>query len=395
MSMPARVPILGEPVAGRVPVHPVLGKGFRPFFLLAAVFAASILPIWMLALLGVLQPGVHLDAVGWHGHEMVFGFAGAVVAGFLLTAVANWTGRETLTGLPLAALALLWLAGRVAQVLPVPDLLSEMVELAFLPLLAVAIARPLVLSGNRKNFVMVAVLVALWTADLMVYSPQWRQRGLALGVDLLTLLIVVFAGRVLPMFTRNGTGVASIRSSPRLDVLAIVSVACVTGIDLALPGTLAAGLAAAAASLLVAARTVRWGTRHALRVPLLWILHAGYAFIPIGLALRAASVLGAPVPPSAATHALTAGAIGCMTLGMMARVALGHSGRMLAVGRPMALAFAAVVVGAVVRVIGPLSPTTYRPALFIAGTLWTLAFATYAVVYAPIVLAPRIDGKPG
>jgi uncharacterized protein involved in response to NO len=386
--MSTRVPLFGEPVAHGPPAHAFLAKGFRPFFLMASIFAASILPIWMLALLGVLSPGVHLDAVAWHGHEMVFGFAGAVITGFLLTAVSNWTARETLTGVPLAALAVLWLAGRVAQLVPIPHTAVAILDLSFLPVLAIVIARPLVLARNRKNFVMVVVLVALWTADLMVYSQQWRQRGLVLGVDVVTLLIVIFAGRVLPMFTRNGTAVDSIRSCPRLDALAIASVACVAVVDLALPGTRVAGVASGVASVLVAVRAIHWGTRHALRVPLLWILHAGYAFIPIGLALR-------PVSASAGTHALTVGAVGCVTLGMMSRVALGHTGRLLVVGRPMVAAFGMLVLAAVVRVVGPLSTATYRPSLFVAGSLWTLAFAIYAVVYAPVVTAPRIDGKPG
>jgi len=329
-------------------VVPLLAKGFRPFFLLASVFAATILPVWLLTLFGIVHPGVHFDGVAWHAHEMVFGFAGAVIAGFLLTAVSNWTGRETLTGPGLAGLALLWVAGRVAQLAPVPEALVAVVDLSFLPALAVAVGRPLLLAHNRKNFVMVVALVGLWAADLMVYSPAWRQRGLALGVDLVVLLIVIFSGRVFPMFTRNGTGNSSVRSVPVLT-----------------------------------------------RIPLLWILHAAYAFIPIGFALRAASLWGAAVPPSAATHALTVGAIGCSTLGMMARVALGHTGRMLAVGRPVATAFGLLVIAAVVRTAGPLLPVVYTTSLVVAGTLWALAFGTYAVVYAPIVMGPRIDGKPG
>jgi uncharacterized protein involved in response to NO len=376
-------------------VVPLLAKGFRPFFLLASVFAATILPVWLLTLFGIVHPGVHFDGVAWHAHEMVFGFAGAVIAGFLLTAVSNWTGRETLTGPGLAGLALLWVAGRVAQLAPVPEALVAVVDLSFLPALAVAVGRPLLLAHNRKNFVMVVALVGLWAADLMVYSPAWRQRGLALGVDLVVLLIVIFSGRVFPMFTRNGTGNSSVRSVPVLDAVAIASTAVVAGVDLTLPGSRAAGLAAAVASALLVARSVHWGARYTTRIPLLWILHAAYAFIPIGFALRAASLWGAAVPPSAATHALTVGAIGCSTLGMMARVALGHTGRMLAVGRPVATAFGLLVIAAVVRTAGPLLPVVYTTSLVVAGTLWALAFGTYAVVYAPIVMGPRIDGKPG
>ncbi len=396
MNTHLRLPALGEPVAAatRAP-RPLLAKGFRPFFLLSALFAASILPVWMLTLVGVLHPGVHLDPVAWHGHEMVFGFASAVVAGFLLTAVGNWTGRETLTGRPLAALALLWIAGRVALVSPIPLPLAAAIDLAFLPALAFAIGRPLVLTRNWRNLIMVLVVLGLGVADGMVYSPAWRGHGLTLGVDLVVLLIVVVAGRIFPMFTRNAVGNASIRSSPRLDVLAIVSTIAVVVLDQAAPATVAAAIAAAIASVLLVARSVHWGARYSLRFPLLWILHVSYAFVPLGFALRAASFFGAPVTASAATHALTVGAIGCATIGMMARVALGHTGRILTLGRPMAVAFGLLVLAAVVRVTGALVTPAYVGSLFAAGTLWTAAFVVYAWVYAPIVMAPRVDGKAG
>jgi uncharacterized protein involved in response to NO len=376
-------------------VHPFLAKGFRPFFLAAGLFAASILPIWMLALLGVIDPGVHLDAIGWHAHEMLFGFATAVIAGFLLTAVGNWTARETSTGVPLAGLAALWLAGRVAQLLPIPYVVVALVDLSFLPAVALSLAGPLVRAKNRRNYVMLAVLGALWVAEAMVFWPPLRHRGLVLGLDVVTLLIVVLAGRVFPMFTRNGTGVDSIQGKPWLDGLAIASVLGVAVADLAVPATPLAAALAALASVLVVVRAVTWGTRHTGRIPLLWILHAGYAFIPLGLALRAASILTPAVPPSSSTHALTVGAVGCITLGMMSRVALGHTGRDLVVGRPMIAAFGALVLAALVRVAGPFAAAAYRPSLFMSGVLWTLAFATFAAVFAPIVFAPRIDGKPG
>jgi uncharacterized protein involved in response to NO len=396
MNRRLHLPALGEPVstATRAP-HPLLAKGFRPFFLLSAIFAASILPVWMLSLLGVLHPGVQLDPVAWHGHEMVFGFASAVIAGFLLTAVGNWTGRETLTGRPLAGLALLWIAGRVALVSPIPLPVAAAVDLAFLPALAFAIGRPLVLTRNWRNLIMVAVVLGLWVADGMIYSPAWRGHGLTLGVDLVVLLIVVLAGRIFPMFTRNAVGNAAIRSSPALDAVAIVSTIAVVVLDQAAPASRIAGIGAGLASVLLVVRSVHWGARYSWRFPLLWILHVSYAFIPIGFALRAASSFGAPVTASAATHALTVGAIGCATIGMMARVALGHTGRLLTVGRPMAVAFGLLVLAAAVRIAGALVTPAYVGSLFVAGTLWTAAFVVYAWIYAPIVMAPRVDGKAG
>jgi uncharacterized protein involved in response to NO len=403
------LPLLGAPPAEPVlPVvlgGPLAAKGFRPFFLLAAVFAAAILPIWLLALAGVVRPDAYLDAMSWHAHEMVFGFSAAVIGGFLLTAASNWTGRATLTGAPLLALSALWVAARVVLVMPsVPRALVAGLDLAFLPAVALAIARPIAASKNRRHYVMVGVLLALWAANLAVHLDALgllsglRRRGVLVGVDIVILLIVIIAGRIFPMFTRNATSVSSVRSHPRLDVAAIVATALLVIADASMsdlsPGLTA--LVAAVAALLTAARAVHWGTRRIWSEPLVWVLHVGYAWIPIGLALRAAAYVSFAVPPSLATHALTVGAIGGTILGMMARVSLGHTGRPLAAGIPMAVAFALVTGAAVARVFGPLVDLLwYRVSVHVAGALWTLAFALFVVVFAPVLTRARIDGKPG
>lgn len=279
-------------------------KGFRPFFLLAALFAAAILPLWMLALLGLARPDAYLDAMSWHGHEMVFGFSCAVIAGFLLTAVSNWTGRETVVGLPLLALAALWLAGRVALLAPgLPRAATAAIDLAFLPALAVTIARPLAATGNRRNSVMVVVLLALWLAnltmhlDVLGWLPGWRRRGALFAVDVVVLLTIVVAGRVIPMFTRNATGVTTVRSHPRLDVAATVAMALLSICDLAWPESNIATLLATAAAVFVLARAVHWGSQYVWRDPLLWVVHLGYAWIPIGLTLRVLSRLSPACRP--------------------------------------------------------------------------------------------------
>lgn len=392
----AHIPLLGEAPAAPVQGLPLLRKGFRPFFLLAGAGAVAIVPTW-LAILGGVGPAVdaHLADTAWHAHELLFGFAAAVIAGFLLTAVGNWTGRETLTGPWLGALGLLWLAARVALLLPVPRAVAMGLDLAFLPALGVALGRPLLATKNRRNYFVLAVLAALWLSDLGMWSLEWRARAQRVAVDVVVLLIVVVAGRVVPMFTRNATRVASIRNLPSLDRLAALAVCAATALDAATPSTWARVPAYAAAAVLVLARSATWGSVPALRVPLLWILHAGHAFVALGFALRALPVVLPVVPDSSATHAFTVGAIGCTTLGMMARVALGHSGRPLEAGRPIAAAFALVTVGAAARVFGPMSAATYAPALFFAGAAWTSAFVVFLVVYVPILLSPRIDGKPG
>ena len=380
-------------------------KGFRPFFLLAALFAAAVVPLWLLVLGGVAAPAAYLDPAGWHAHEMVFGFSVAVISGFLLTAVGNWTQRETLVGTPLLALAGLWILGRAAMLGAghLPRGLPAVVDLAFLPVLIGVLARPLVAARNRRNFAMLAVLAALFAADVVVHlgalgvvSGELAPRACIVGVDVVVLVILVIAGRVFPMFTRNATGVTTIRSIPWLDAATIAGMAGLTALDAFVPGGSLAGIVSGVVGLLAAARAVHWGARHSLRQPLLWILHLGYAWIPIGLLLRALAAVDPAVPRAFAVHALTVGAIGALTLGMMARVALGHSGRPLLAPKPVAWAFGAVTLAAFARAVLPLLvPAWYFPSLLAGGILWTIAFLIYAVVYAPILAQPRLDGKAG
>jgi len=387
------------------PRFAVASKGFRPFFLLAAVFAPSIVPFWILIVTGVVRPINYLDPASWHAHEMVFGYTTAVLAGFLLTAVGNWTQRETLVGAPLLALSGLWMLGRVAMLLAgaLPRSLVAVVDLAFLPALIVALARPLVAASNRRNFVMLAVLGALSLANLFVHlealglaPPGTARHACLVGIDIVALVILIIAGRVFPMFTRNATGVEAIRSVPSLDVLAVVAMVILTVLDVVALQAAATSVVAGVVGVLAIARAARWGTRHAFAHALLWILHAGYAWLVLGLLLRSVTLLAPAIPASLATHALTVGAIGSLTLGMMARVALGHTGRPLAVPRSVAWAFGAISVAAVARVLVPLvAPAWTLPALVAAAALWSAAFVLYVRSYTPLLTSPRVDGKPG
>jgi len=402
--VPARLPLFGEPPAARAAGWAPAAKGFRPFFLLGGLFAALAIPAWLAMLDGHLQLGGALGAMSWHAHEMVFGYATAVIAGFLLTAVGNWTQRETLVGAPLIGLAALWAAGRAAIAAPslAPGWLVAAVDLAFLPALAVVVARPLIATRNARNFIMLAVLAALFGANLIVHLdvlgvwPGARRLGALLGVDVIVLVILVISGRTFPMFTRNATSVQSIRSSPALDRAAVGAMAVLVVLDaIALDHPATAGWAVVVGALALA-RSRHWGARHALRAPLLWVLHLGYLWIPVGLALRGVAAVTSAVTPQIATHAITVGAIGTLTLGMMARVSLGHTGRLLEATRPIALAFALALVAAVARIGAPvLGLAHYRTLIFVAGALWTAAFALFVVVYAPILGAPRVDGRPG
>jgi uncharacterized protein involved in response to NO len=369
---------------------PFLDQGFRPFFLLAAAFAALAVPLWIVALRGGLRPGGGLGPMHWHAHEMVFGFTTAVIAGFLLTAIRNWTNRETLRGAPLAALAALWLAGRIAVFFGdrLPQPLTAAIDLAFLPALALICALPLIAANNRRNYAFLAMLGLLAAANASVhFGARERQEALVrsshfFAIDVVGLMLVVMTGRIIPMFTRNATGRPGVRGNPWLERASVLGMIALLVLDLLPFGVSAEGWLSALLSLVLVARMRFWGSGHTLREPLLWILHAGALWIPVALMLRALSSLGAPVPGSAALHALTTGAIGSLTLGMMARVSLGHTGRKLKAPGSMFFAFGAMVLAGVVRVGGAfLSTTLYFHALEIAALSWSSAFIVFCVAY--------------
>ncbi len=397
------LPSLPETRSARSPA--LLAKGFRPFFLLAGIFAIAIVPLWLLVIGGTIPAPPYLDPVTLHAHEMVFGFVVAVLAGFLLTAVGNWTGRETATGLPLAALTLLWLAGRAAMFLPLalPRAATALVELAFLPVLITVLARPLIATRSRRNFVMLGILAGLFATDVVVHGAalgllpsRMARPACMVAVDLVMLVIMIIAGRVFPMFTKNATGVQSIRSAPSLDGAAIGAMVAATLSEWIRPDSPVTGTLFVAAGVLAALRSRHWGAFHSLRQPLVWALHAGYAWLCLGLLLRGLALLGYPGLASLATHALTVGAIGGLTLGMMARVSLGHTGRKLVSPAPMVGAFVAINLAAFSRAVVPLLlPQHYFTELVAAGSFWLVAFAVFVAAYAPILTGPRVDGRPG
>lgn len=381
------------------PVAVLGSRGFRPFFLLGGAFAALVVPYWVLAFTGATAPAGPLAGIAWHAHEMIHGFTVAIIAGFLLTAVTNWTGRETAVGGGLWALALLWLAGRAA-LLAVPGPIASVIDLLFLPALAVAIGRPILRAGNLRNAAFPLLLLALWTTNLAAHLdahgvlPGAATAAHRVAVHLIAVIILVVTGRIIPGFTRNATGVATIRNVRALDWTATLATAALALLQLATAPALQA-IVAGVAAVSVLGRAWFWGARHTLREPLLWVLHAGHAFVGIGLALEALEPL-VGFARSISLHAITVGGIGALTIGMMARVALGHSGRPLRVRPVIGLAFGAVILAALARVLGPLFlPSSFITWMWTAAVLWAAAFAAYVVVYAPILARPRPDGRPG
>ena len=371
--------------------------GFRPMYLLASVYAALALPLWVLQYAGIV-PGLRASA--WHAHEMLFGFALAVVVGFLFTAGRNWSGQPTPSGAPLMALAGLWVAGRVLVYTPWA-VATLVVDVAFALLAALALFRALHAGGNTRNYFFAAVLVAVAAAQGLMQASLhgWIVRphgwALQLGLDAVLFVIAVMGGRVIPMFSNSGAPGTDAARDVRLERVALGSVLVLWGADAVGLGGAAIALIALLAALAHALRWWRWHPWRTRRVPLVWVLHLAYAWIPLHLALRAAAALGL-VAPSLAAHALTAGAIGVMTIGMMTRTARGHLGLPLRAQRAEVWMYGLVAAGALMRVGVPLvAPALALPATVLAGLLWSGGFALYAWRYAPWLCRARIDGKPG
>ncbi len=362
--------------------------GLRPFYLFASAFASLSIALWAGQYAGWL-PDPYLRGPVWHGHEMLFGYTMAVIAGFLFTAVRNWTGRPTPRGALLAGFVALWLAGRLLVLTPFA-FAAAVVNAAFPLAVAAAIAVPLAAAGNRRNYFFIALLAGCSVAALCVHLAilgvvEWPARAsLVAGLDIVLLIVAVIAGRVIPMFTNNAIAAAGATREPFVERVALGSVVALLAVDVAGLEFTAAGIAAAGA-LAHAWRLALWRPWKTLHTPLVWVLHASYAWIPIHLAMRTLAVLDL-APITLATHALTIGVIGGMTMGMMTRTARGHTGRTLAVGRSEVACYALVQAAAIVRVFGGwLFPGAYLVTVLVSAACWSAGFAIYAVRYAPML----------
>ncbi len=397
--MPAQIEEPSSPAAGG---FALFALGFRPFFLLAGLSALVLIPLWVAAWSGALAPPDHFGGPSlWHGHEMLHGYLTAVLAGFLLTAVRNWTGIQTLNGAPLAGLAMLWLAARLAPWLPLPTGLVALIDLLPTPLLALAILLPIHRKRQKNNYLFPLLLLLLAVGNLMIHLEalditQTARAGTTLSIYTILAIIIAMGGRVIPFFIERGApGGATTRSWPWIERLALPSVALLGAVEVADPAGPATTLFGLLTAAIHAIRLAGWWTPKLLRVSLLWVLFTGYAWIVAGLLLTAlATPLG--LPWLIALHGLMAGGMAVITLGMMARVAIGHTGRQMRVGPVVTIAFALVNLAALSRVIAPLlAADRYTTWIHLAAGLWTLAFLLFVVVYAPILIRPRVDGRPG
>lgn len=385
----------------------IWGYGFRPFFMGAGVLAALLIPWWAGALAWGLPLGTAWPPTLWHGHEMLFGFIGAAIAGFLLTAVPSWTGERGFAGWPLILLATLWGLGRAAVATSSLCPMSWVagLDLSFLPGLMAFLLPPLTRARNR-NTPLLAVLMALWATDVAFYwgllhgNVGFARHALLIGIDIMIVLVTVIGGRIVPAFTSTALrqrGVLSpVRNLRALTPLAVGAMLVVTLVDLWKPESSAAGTAAALAALIQFTRLAQWQSVRTLRMPIVWVLHLSYFWLALGLALKALTLLTSVAFGQFYLHALTIGAAATMIVAVMTRASLGHTGRPLVVARPTACTYGLLTAAAAVRVFGPtLLPIPYSQIVLLAAGLWTMAFVLFLGVYAPILLSPRVDGKPG
>lgn len=372
----------------------MLSYGFRPFFLLAGVTGLAAMAGWIGALVLGWDVGGSYGALNWHAHEMLFGYASAALAGFMLTAIPNWTGRLPVSGTPLLALVALWLAGRAAMIAPdaiglVPAVL---IDGSFLPVMAVIAAREIISGKNWKNLKILGGLAGLSLANAVFHmSVLLTGEALAasrVAVGIYVILIAVVGGRIVPSFTRNWLVKAGSSRLPRpfsrFDLIAIVALAMACAAWVLADETMVAAALAFVAVILQAIRLVRWGGWQTVEEPLLLVLHVGYAFIPIGLLCIGLSELGFLSAPSA-LHVLTVGAVGVMTFAIMTRASLGHTGRPLTASPSISLAYLALVTAAIVRPFAEIVPGSYHLLLEIAGFAWIAAFTLFLVEYGPIL----------
>ena len=373
---------------------PFFQTGFRPFFLLGALLAVVAMPWWGLVVVGHAQAPGPLPALHWHVHEMVVGFAGAIVAGFLLTAAANWTKRITATGPALASLVSLWALGRIAMHVDVglPSWVVALPDGAWLVGVSAAVGAPIVAARSWRNVGLAAVPLLLAVGHgVIVLAPAHAAWGWTLGLNAVVLALVIVSGRIVPLFTRNALGVELARYTG-LERSAVLAASAMLALD-ALGQAELGGVAALMAGAFTLTRGLSWKPLRALRRPLLGVLHVGHLGIAAGLLGVGLSRLGAGIGTTG-LHVLTVGAVALFCLAMMARVALGHTGRPL---RSPALATAAFTILGVVAVVRAAAaiPELRAPALLVAAIGFATAFALYLAQYTRILVTPRADGKPG
>lgn len=381
---------------------PFLSGGFRPFFLGGSIWAVCVALLWVMSLSGIITLQTRFDPLAWHRHEMLFGYLGAIIAGFLLTAIPNWTGRPPVSGARLAALALLWLAGRIAVFFSthIGWTIAAFVDAGFLFAMA-SVAAHEIIKANNRNLAVVGALLLFATGSALDHLTIGDRQvsgdlGWQLGFAVVLFLIALIGGRIIPTFTRNW-----LSARGRADHLPpvfngfdkVVMAATALGLVswVVMRATLLSGAMLILAGVLQAARLSRWGGARTTAEPLVSMLHVAYGWLPLGLLLLGLSSFLPSLSGSTALHALSAGAMASMTLAVMARATLGHTGHALRSDRWTTCIFILVTVGALLRVGAMFLPFDYLRTISVAGTLWASAFALFVVTYGLKLLRPRAD----
>ncbi len=382
---------------------PLFNLGFRVFFALAGLSALILIVLWNAIFNGHLNTQNYFHSNYWHAHEMLIGYSVAVISGFLLTAVKNWTGKATLSGDRLAGLAILWLYGRILPFYAnsLPDGIIAFVDFIFLPILIYQISKPIIQTKYYPASVFIVLLLLLTLGNGLIHAQMLdiyqntADSGIKLLVATLVVLILILAGRVLPFFVEKGLSGIIIIRNPLFDTLSIGSALLTFTLMLSNSSHILLGLAALTATVSNGLRLFSWYVQRIWYVPLLWILYAGYCWIILGFFLSSLAAFNW-VNPALALHAFTIGGIGVLTLGMMARVSLGHTGRTLKASNAMALAFVLINLTVIIRVLLPIVfPQWYNFLMYASTVSWLTAFSLFMFVYAPILNSPRIDGLEG
>ncbi|WP_447932998.1 NnrS family protein [Sphingopyxis fribergensis] len=384
---------------------PVLRGGFRPFFFSAACWALVVIALWIGALTGRLELPTYMDPLAWHRHEMLFGFLGSAIAGFLLTAIPNWTGRLPIAGARLALLFALWLTARLALLFSAytGTIPAVVLDVGFPAALAFVAAREVLAAKNRNFPIVIAVSLfaianGLDHAEALGFDLApglgWRA-----GLGLVLMLVSLIGGRIIPSFTRNWLTKQGVEKGlpgqpGRFDMATLAVSGAALAAWAAVPDAKFAGALLVVAGALQAIRLARWSGLKTMRDPLVFILHISYAWLPLGLLLLGASAFVWCIPTSSALHALSAGAMASMTLAVMTRATLGHTGRPLVADRGTQFIYLLVTLGAILRFAAPILPFDYMLSITVAGAMWGGAFLLYASVYGPKLLGSRPDGRP-
>lgn len=381
-------------------LHSLWGLGFRPMFLVGSMAALALMLIWLRYLLQGYSPLSEVDPILWHAHEMVFGVGGAIIAGFLLTASANWAGKKGVSGQPLIVLTSFWIAARILPLMVVSAWIMLLAELGFWFYLS-WLLRPTLQGHNRIFWLLLGLLLGtdvLSSLELFGFIDK-SALGLSLNsiqwaIAVIICMIVLIAGRVLPFFTERALPGVQIARHPSLDQLALGITLAFAMAQMLLPHSGWTAALAFLAGCIHLFRWQNWNPWQSRKVPILWILYLGYFWLILGFFLHSLAAL-AWIPRSIATHAWTAGAMGTFIYGMISRVSLGHTGRPIQASWPICVGYLLVTLAAVVRLFPGLWPAHHKFFVITAAVLWSLAFGILVAVYLPIWLQPRVDGKPG